>query len=256
MKYIFLWDIYGKVWRNTVKKVLPKYIKIFKPDYIFANTENLSNGRWIRITLLDELQKIWIKAFTWGNHIFANKEIYEELEKNKRQLRPANYPENVAWKWYLLIDNSVLLINIMWNVFMKDNLNNPFETLTNILKKFENHKNLEIIVDIHAEASSEKRALAEFIDWKVSIIIWTHTHVQTNDEKILKWWTWFITDIWMCWPTNSILWVKTEIIVKSMFNQIKDKFEPAEWPWEFAWVFFEIKDWKCIKIEKIYEIEK
>lgn len=256
MKYIFLWDIYGKTWRNTVKRLLPKYIKKFTPDYVFANSENLSHWKWIRINLLDELQKAWINAFTWWNHIFSNKEIYEEFKKNKRQLRPANFPDQVAWTWYLLIDNSVLLINVMWNVFMKDNLNCPFESVNNIIKQFKNYENLEVILDIHAEASSEKRALAEFLDWKVSMIVWTHTHVQTNDDKILKWWTGFITDLWMCGPTNSILWVKTAIIVKTMITQVKDKFDPAEWPWEFAWIFFEINHWKCINIEKIYEIEK
>lgn len=282
MKYIFLWDIYGRPWRAVVKKLLPKYIDKYKPDFIFANTENLSNWRWIKLAHLDELQKIWITAFTWGNHIFSNHEIYEEFKKHKRQLRPANYPEQVVWNWYLLINKSsstwsgifqkltnihekltlsrewhdCLLINVMWNVFMKENLACPFEAVNKILEKFKHNNNLEIIIDIHAEASSEKRAIAEFLDWRASMVVWTHTHVQTNDEKILSKWTWFITDLWMCWPYDSVLWVKKDFVINNFMTQIKWKHEIAEWPCEFSWVFFEIKNGKCIKIEKIYEIDK
>lgn len=255
MKYLFLWDIYGKAWRKVVSELLPKYIKKYEVDFTFANSENLSHWNWTIPKHLDEMQNIWINFFSWWNHSFDNWEILKEFNSdNCKQIRPCNYSDKVPWKWYFLIDDKILLISVMWNTFMKTSLACPFKSVDNILKKFED-RDLEIIVDIHAEASSEKKALAYYLDWRVSVVVWTHTHIQTNDAQILQKWTWYITDIWMNWAMESVLWVKKEIIIERFLTQVWSKFQPEEdGALEFSAVFFEIKDWKCIKFQNLKEI--
>ena len=254
MKYIFLGDITGKVWRRVVEALLPKYIEKYKPDYIFANSENLSGWKWIKINYLNDLHKLWIKAFTWGNHTFKNKEIFEELEKRERQLRPCNLPEELPWKWYLLIDDKVLLINAMWNVFMKYSVACPFKAVKKIIEMYKD-RDLEIIVDFHAETTSEKKAFAYYLDGLASVIVWTHTHVQTSDAQILPEWTWNISDLWMCGPADSILWVKKEIIIDQMITTIWVRHEMSSWKWEFSGAYFEVENGKCVRIEGIFERE-
>lgn len=255
MKYLFIWDIFGKIWRETIKQNLQKYKEKYSIDFVFANTENISHWSWTIPKHLDEMAEAWVDFFTWWNHTFKNKEILKEFKsENCRQIRPCNYPNSVDWEWYILINDKILLINVMWNTFMWTSLTCPFKSVSDILEKFKD-KNLDIFVDIHAEASSEKKALAYFLDWKISWIVWTHTHIQTNDEQILQKWTWYITDIWMTWAMESILWVKKEIIINKFLTQVWTKFEPEEeWKREFCAVYFEIIDWKCIKIEKIKEV--
>jgi len=255
MKYLFLWDIYGKVWRNVVKDTLSKYIKKYDVDYVFANSENITHWSWTIPKHLDEMQEAWVRAFSWWNHTFKNKKILEEFKsENCRQIRPCNYCDEVAWLWYILIDEKVLLISAMWNTFMMTSLACPFKSVDKILEKFKD-KNLEIIVDMHAEASSEKKALAYYLDWRVSAVVWTHTHIQTNDAQIFEEWTWYITDIWMNWARDSILWVKKEIIINRFLTQIWWKFEAEDnWKKEFSAVFIEIENWKCIKMENISDI--
>jgi len=277
MKYIFLWDINGKPWRKVIKELLPKYIKKYQPDFIFANSENLSHWKWANSKQLDEMQEFWINFFTWWNHSFDTKQCIEEFEnlqnnkkdkKNKlkkRQLRPLNYPEWTIWDWYFLIDEKVLLVSVMWNTFMQTQLENPILCIENLFEKIKSEiwekefSNLDIFIDIHAETSSEKKAIWYNFDWIATCIVWTHTHIQTNDAQIFKNWTWYITDLWMNWSFESIIWIKKEIIINRIKTQIWEKFELEEdWKLEFSWIFCETENlnWKskCKKIELIKEI--
>lgn len=264
MKYIFLWDISGKPWRTVIKKLLPKYIEKYKPDFIIANSENLSHWKSANPKHLDEMQEIWIDFFTWWNHTFWSKEAIKEfdLDKNwntsKRQLRPLNYPKWTMWEWYFIIENKILLISILWNVFMQTQLENPILCIENLFEKIkseiweEKFLKLDIFIDIHAETASEKKWIAYNFDWIATWIFWTHTHIQTNDAQILEKWTWYITDLWMNWAMESILWVKKEIIIKRIKTQIWEKFEIKEdWKFELSWIFFESENNKCKKIELI-----
>jgi len=266
MKYIFLWDIVSKWWRRVIERLLPKYIEKYQPDFVIANSENMSHWKWANPKHLDEMQKIWIDYFTWWDHSFDTKTAIEEFESSswktsKRQLRCLNYPKWTVWKWYFIIEDKILLISLMWNAFMKHNLSCPIATLEELFEKLRKERwkeyfdNLEIFVDFHAETTSEKKALWYFLDWIATWVVWSHTHIQTNDTQILKNWTWYITDLWMNWAMESVLWVKTEIIIEMMKTKIPQKFErEEEWKLEFNWVFMESKNWKCEKIELIREI--
>ena len=259
MKYIFLWDINGKPWRKVIEKMLPKYVEKYNPDFVIANSENLTHWKGANSKHLDEMQEIWINFFTWWNHTFWTKDAMKEFDLwSKRQLRPINYPKCEIWYWYFLIDEKFLLISAMWNVFMWIDLDNPFLVVEDLFAKIkseiweEKFQKLDIFIDFHAETTSEKKTFAYNFDWIATWIFGTHTHVQTNDAQILQKWTWYITDLWMNWAMESVLWVQKDIIIKMMKTQIYDKFELEEqWKYEFSGVFVETENWKCKKIEAI-----
>lgn len=264
MKILIFWDIYWRVWRNAFKKHFADLKKKYNPDFIIVNPENISSGRWPILKHMQELDKLDIDLYTSWNHIFDNyDEIKDYLDKHDSKLiRPANYYESdyvyIPWKWYKIIEKDnkkLLVINIMSSIFMKDEMYNPFLKVDEILKNINLDELNWIIIDFHRETTSEIYALAMFLDWKISFVYWTHTHIQTNDELILPNWTWLLTDVWMSWPLYSIIWADFENI-KSRFLSwiIKWKIEQSlDKNYIVSWCIIEIddKNKKCLNIEKI-----
>lgn len=260
MKILIFWDVFWRIGRKALGKELPILKNKYNPDFVVANVENATSWRWIIEKHAIELEKLWIDLMTWWDHIFDNFiKIKDYLDKDDSKLiRVANFynDENLEWKGYKLIEKNwktLLLIHLLSETFINHRVYNPFLKIQEILKKFERKKIDWIIVDFHKEVTSEGYWMAHFLDWKVSFIFGTHTHIQTNDELIFPGWTWLISDVWMNWPLFSVIWADYNSVKKRFLTWInKWKIEQClDKNYVVNWVCVDIEDNKCINIEKI-----
>ncbi len=261
MKILIFWDVYWRIGRKALKKELPILKEKYSPDFVIVNIENASSGRGPIEKHAEFFENLWIDVMTSWDHIFDNEEkIKNFLNKdNSKLIRPLNFYESkdfeIPWKWYKVIEKNgkkLLVINLMSETFMKYNLANPFLVIKNFLSNLQ-EKFDAIIIDYHKEVTSEIQALRFFLDWWVSFIFWTHTHVQTNDEFISEKWTWIITDVWMVGPYPSVIWADFSSLEKRFLTWItKWKIEQSlVKSYLVNWVFVEIENFKTKKIEKI-----
>lgn len=231
MKVLFIGDIVASPGRKTVEKVLPILKRSDNIGLILANAENLAHGRGITESVITDMQLCGVDYFTGGDHMFWQKGIEDVIDKLP-VIRPANYPEGTLGKGYTIIDagkeGEILLINLMGRTFLNDRLNDPFRTADEILKKHAGKEFKAILVDFHAEATSEKMAMGFYLDGRVTAVVGTHTHVPTSDTMLLPKGTMFVSDIGMTGIIDSVLGVKKEIIIKQFLTAINQKFEWEE----------------------------
>ena len=228
MKILFIGDIVGKYGLEYLKNKLPQLRNDYKPNLIVVNAENTTNGKGLNLRDYKELMSLNISALTMGNHTFRNQEINEFIDGSKIA-RPMNIL-NQKGLGYVDINfngNIVTIINLIGTIHMDTayELDNPFKVVDNFLS---NHKSDYVIVDMHAEATSEKLAMAYFLDGRVNAVVGTHTHVQTSDARVLPNNTLYITDLGMTGPLNGILGVKKEIIIDRLVNDGKEVFKLDE----------------------------
>lgn len=230
MRILFIGDIVGEPGRRAIKELVPKITKREKIDFIVANGENAAGGSGITPILVDELLGYGIDVITSGDHIWKRKEIVERLSQDARILRPANYPREAPGFGSTVVASKggidVGVINIQGRVFMQA-IEDPFRVVKSEVDRIKGKARV-IIVDIHAEATSEKMALGWFLDGTVSAVVGTHTHVQTADEKILPKGTAFLTDAGMTGPFDSVIGRNKEQILTRFITQMPAKFEMAE----------------------------
>ena len=259
MKILAFGDVYGRIWRAALKKELPALKQLHNPDFILVNVDNITSWRWAVEHLVSELNDMWVDIMTGGDHIYDNYgQIKDYLKSdNTNLLIPANTYQKDSGTGYKVFEKNgkrLLAIHLMGNVFMRDNLYNPFLKAEEILG--EDHGDLDgIIVDFHKEATSEFYGLSMFLDGRVSSVFGTHTHVQTNDEMILSEWTGIMCDIGMVWPLNSVIWAEFSSVKERFLSGInKGKIEQSLGKsFVVGWVIIEIDEQtlKCIGIEKI-----
>jgi len=227
---LFIGDIVGRPGRKTVYQLLPLLYERYKLDCVIANGENAAGGLGITPKIADELFKNGIDIITSGNHIWKKKEVFPYLDANDKILRPANYPAGVPGRGYTFLTLSqevkLAVINLEGRVFMKS-LDCPFRTVEVLLKEI-SPLTPNIIVDFHAEATSEKMAMGWFLDGKVSAVLGTHTHVQTADETILPAGTAYITDVGMTGPLASVIGMDKDIALNGFLSQLPQRFKPAK----------------------------
>lgn len=230
MKVLFIGDIVGKPGRTALRLGLPDLINKFKVDFVIANAENAAGGFGITKSVGEEIFSMGVHVLTSGNHIWDKKEAVSYIPKENRLLRPANYPNGVPGSGNIILGTNsgekVAVLNISGRVFMTP-LDCPFRTAERELPALQEQTNI-IIVDFHAEATSEKSAFGLYLDGRVSAVIGTHTHVQTADEKILPGGTAYITDVGMTGPANSVIGVKKEMIIEKFLTQVPKRFETAK----------------------------
>lgn len=230
MKILFVGDIVGKSGRRAVQNLLPRVVAAHDIDVVIANCENAAGGLGVTREVVEELYRSNVNVLTSGNHIWDKKEILEFIDDYETLLRPANYPAGSAGKGSVAITDSsgsVLgVINVEGRVFMKP-LDCPFRVAEREIERLGSHSEI-IIVDIHAEATSEKQAMGWFLDGKVSAVLGTHTHVQTADERILPNGTAYITDVGMTGSMDSVLGVNKEIALERFLTMMPNKFEVAK----------------------------
>lgn len=234
-------DVIGKIGRRTISQILPglKYDKGI--DFCIANAENAAGGFGLTRKISDELFSSQIDVLTSGNHIWSKKEIYQLLEEDRRILRPLNYPSGVPGEGSILLghgDKTLGVINLCGRIFL-ETIDCPFRAVRDELVRMQ-EKTRSILVDIHAEATSEKLAMGYFLDGKVSAVIGTHTHIQTADERILPGGTAYLTDVGMAGPINSIIGIKTDIILKRFLTRLPIRLDVAKGRGQFCGAVIEI----------------
>lgn len=230
MKVLFIGDIVGKGGRTAVKALLPNLVDKYKIDLVIANGENIAAGFGLTGSLVDELFKTGVHIITTGNHVWDKKEFIPYISKDNRVLRPLNYPPGVPGTGSIAITLQnglkVAVINISGRVFMTG-MDCPFRTGQAEIERLSKETDI-IIIDFHAEATSEKIAFGYFVDGKVSAVIGTHTHVQTADEKILPNGTAYITDVGMTGPCHSVIGMEINQIIQRFLTSMPARFETAQ----------------------------
>lgn len=220
-------DVVARLGRSTLAAVVPLWRKKYKPDLVVANVENLAHGRGVTLKTLDELQKIGIDAFTGGNHVWT-KESPLELMQEHHLAVPANDPRTPIDKALVKVpcgDQALFVLNLQGTIFMNDDsVENPFLHFDKVVAG----KPLPLLVDLHAEATSEKVAFGHYVDGRASLVVGTHTHIPTADAKILPKGTGYITDIGMTGSDDSVLGVNKEIIIKRFTGEAKEIFDYPE----------------------------
>ena len=211
MKILVIGDIIGKPGRRAVRELLPGLRHELGADMVIANAENAAGGFGLTAETAEELLKAGCDVFTSGNHIWAQKDFLTHLDGALPVVRPANYPEGVPGRGYLVKDN-VMVVNLIGRTFMGI-ADCPFRTMDRLLENIE-PKPAVIVVDFHAEATSEKAALGFYLDGRVSAVLGTHTHVGTVDTKILLEGTAYVTDIGMTGPEDSIIGDDKESVIR------------------------------------------
>uniref|UniRef100_A0A7C5EMB3 TIGR00282 family metallophosphoesterase n=1 Tax=Desulfobacca acetoxidans TaxID=60893 RepID=A0A7C5EMB3_9BACT len=256
MNILFLGDIVGSPGRRAVEELLNRLVDRHLIDLVVANGENASGGIGITPAVADQLLNMGIDLLTSGNHIWKHKEIVPYLEDTDRLLRPANYPPDTPGRGYAILETAlgekVAVINLEGRVFMSP-LECPFRTVEKILAGFSPEVKV-ILVDMHAEATSEKLAMGWFLDGRVSAVLGTHTHVQTADERVLPGGTGYITDVGMTGPINSVIGMKTEVILERFLTQRPQPFKVASQNIQLQGVVLKIDPrGRCQKITRIQE---
>ena len=261
MKILFIGDIVGKIGRQAIALALPDLRKKYQPDVVVANVENLAHGKGITSKTLMEMQEAGIEIMTSGNHVWKKQDVTEAMnECHVNLITPANDPRTLDNHDMINIkigSNNLSVINLLGRVFMEEEgLRCPFQEIDKILEDKIDNQDI-ILVDIHAEATSEKKALGWYLDGKVSAVLGTHTHIPTADAQILPQGTAYITDVGMVGPVDSVLGVKKELIIEKFFTDGPIVFKiPEEGMVEINAVLLEIDDQtkKAKSIERISQI--
>jgi len=244
MKLLFIGDIVGKIGRNATKTLLPSVSSKYKIDLVIANGENAAGGFGITEKIVSEIFSYGVHVITTGNHVWDKKEFIPHISKEDRVLRPLNYPPGVPGfgsLLYKLRDSiKVAVVNLSGRVFMS-NIDCPFRVGKETIEKLRAETRI-IIIDFHAEATSEKIAFGLFMDGKVSAVIGTHTHVQTADEKILPGGTAYITDVGMTGPSDSVIGIEKEQIIQKFLTNMPMRFETARGEGIFSAVVIEMDE--------------
>jgi len=230
MKVLFIGDIVGKPGRRAVSEFVPSLISERKIDLVIANCENAAAGFGVTREIVEELYSCRIDVLTSGNHIWNKKEVLEFIGDYETLLRPANYPMTTPGSGTVLMPTAkgeyVGVLNLAGRIFMHPSAC-PFTTAKSKIVELR-EKTKVIIVDIHAEATSEKKALGWYLDGEVSAVLGTHTHVQTADEEILPQGTAYISDVGMTGPFDSVIGIKKDIIIERFLTQMPNKFDVAK----------------------------
>ncbi len=231
IKIFCVGDVVGAQGCEFLRKKLADFKRDNNIDICIVNGENSAVGNGILPRSCDHIFTSGADIITGGNHTLKRREIFEYLDNTEGIIRPANYGNGVWGKGYTIIDKGaykVGVINLMGRVYLDGHLC-PFETADKIIEEIKKETNI-IIVDFHAEATAEKKALGYYLDGKVSAVFGTHTHVQTSDLGIMQNGTGYITDLGMTGPEESVLGVKKEIIIDKFRKGFTQMFETAETP--------------------------
>ena len=259
MKVLFIGDIFGEPGRRAVARAVPKLVVQRQIDIVIGNGENAAAGFGITPELAEELFDLGLAVITTGNHAWDKKEILDYFPREPRLLRPANYPSGVPGNGSVVVESAggeqLGVLQLMGRAYMPT-LDCPFQVAKKelaVLKK----RVASVIVDMHAEATSEKMAMGHYLDGEVVAVVGTHTHVQTADDQILPKGTAYLTDIGMTGPLHSVIGVKKELAIEKFLTGMPRRFEVASGPAVFCAVLIELdaRLGKALSIERIRIID-
>ncbi len=248
MKILFCGDIVGRSGRDAFIKYIKPLKEALQTDCIIVNGENAAHGFGINPAICRDLYSAGVNVITTGNHIWDQKEIVSHIQNDKKLLRPVNYPAGAPGSGYCVVETAkghkVLVINVMGRLFM-DTLDDPFPAIDAVLKKHPLGSSVQaIVVDVHAEATSEKMAMGHFCDGRASLVVGTHTHVPTADGQILDGGTAYQSDAGMCGDYNSVVGMDKEIPLFKFLRKMPppDRMKPATGDGTLCGVFVETDD--------------
>ena len=254
MKILAVGDLVGTVGLKKFEKEYKTIKEKENIDFCIVNAENVAEGMGITEKAFKTLLDLKVDCITMGNHTWAKKDIFNFID-NPKLIRPANYSRNNPGKGYQIFhckDKKIAVINLIGRVTMNVLSENPFTVAEDIIEKIKNHVDM-IVIEFHAEATSEKLALAYFLDGKVTAIYGTHTHVQTADEMIMKNGTGYITDIGMTGPKESVIGMNKDASIKRFLTSLPERYKIAENEAKLNGCIFEIDDETC-RVTKIKRI--
>ncbi|HEX78717.1 MAG TPA: TIGR00282 family metallophosphoesterase [Dehalococcoidia bacterium] len=237
MLILAIGDIIGKPGRQAVKEILPGLKKQRGIDFVIANGENVAGGIGLTPATAEELLEAGVDVITSGNHIWAQKDIIPCLDGKMPVLRPLNYPPGVPGRGYIVVNN-IVVVNLIGRTFI-GNFDCPFRTMDKLLAELPLELKT-IIIDFHAEATSEKVALGHYLDGRVSAVLGTHTHVGTIDSKILPKGTAYVTDIGMTGPDNSIIGDDIDAVLERFLTMIPNRLSVGKGRVTFNAILIEI----------------
>ena len=258
MKILIIGDVVGTCGTEFIRKNLSEFSKNNSIDMIIANGENSAKNNGLDKSSADILFSAGVDVITSGNHIWHKFETQNFIDDYPNILRPANYPGNCPGNGYVIYNAGgvrVLVISVLGTVYL-ESLTSPFETVERILQREQGAFDISV-VDIHAEATSEKAALARYFDGRLTAVVGTHTHVQTADERILPRGTAFITDLGMTGAYESILGVVSERVINKFITKMPTRFEQAEGECQFNAVIIDVDDvtHKAKVIDRVYIVK-
>ncbi len=254
MKILMIGDVFGRVGRDMLFEYSER--GFFGADCVIANVENSAHGRGVTMHVFDELEKCGIDAYTLGNHIWDSSDILNVFRYNDKIIRPYNLEGDLAGKGSYIINakNGVKigLINLLGKVNIPNQTTSPFLAADRAIGEIKDKCDF-IAVDFHAEATSEKQAMGYHLDGKVAILVGTHTHIQTADEKILPNGTGYITDLGMTGPCDSVIGMDKHNVMQTFVTGIPKRLEPAVGKGQFNGAIFEVceKTGRTISVERI-----
>ena len=218
-------DVVGKLGRRTVSAVLPDIRRDHALDLVVANGENAAGGRGLTPRTAEELFQAGVDVITSGNHVWENREVFPLLQGDAPVVRPLNYPEGAPGRGFLRHDG-VTVINLMGRTFMNLQLDCPFRGVDRALAEAGDSR--VVLVDMHAEATSEKIAMGFYLDGRVSAVVGTHTHIPTSDTRVLPKGTAYVTDLGMVGAINSVLGMEIEPVLQRFLTQLPNRFGPVD----------------------------
>jgi len=258
MKILFIGDVVGSPGRTAIRELLSTIKKREEIDFVIANAENSAGGTGITQRVANDLFNSGCQALTAGDHIWRRQEVVDIIKTNPKILRPLNFPKAAPGNGYGFyeLDSgiSVCVVSLIGRVFIEAQSESPFLAIRDTLGQLKSKTNI-IILDFHAEATSEKVAMGWFLDGEVSAVVGTHTHVQTADERILPGGTAYITDVGMTGPCDSVIGRKKEQIIERFITGMPIRFELGKEDVQLQGVVVEIdeKNGKGISIKRIRE---
>jgi metallophosphoesterase (TIGR00282 family) len=225
LRVLFIGDIIGRPGRRAVTDLLPGIKREYGIDFTVANCENSAGGFGVTKKIVEELTELGIDVLTSGNHIWDRRDVAQELDSFTNVLRPYNYPPGLPGRGWGVFEaaggTKVVVLNLQGRVFMRP-IDCPFRAAHELLKGIEDKI---VIVDMHAEATSEKVAMGWHLDGRVSAVVGTHTHVQTCDDRVLPGGTAYVTDVGMTGPHDSVIGIEKEAIIKRFLTEVPNRFE-------------------------------
>ncbi|WP_339320605.1 TIGR00282 family metallophosphoesterase [Paenibacillus sp. FSL R10-2734] len=254
MKVLFIGDIVGNVGRKALREMLPSLKSKYQPHIIIVNGENSAAGRGITKAIANEFFNWGVHGITMGNHTWDNKDIFEFIDDEARIIRPANFPPGTPGRGYTVVKGNgkeLALVNLQGRTFLPA-IDCPFRVGEEIVEELRrDHKC--ILVDFHAEVTSEKIAMGYFMDGRASIVVGTHTHVQTNDDVILPGGTAYLTDAGMVGSSEGILGMERDAVLYKFTTQLPARFVVDEGKWQLHGLFAELDEntGAATRLEKI-----
>ena len=255
MRFLFIGDIVGKSGRDIVSSLLYTLKVENNIDLVIANAENSAHGKGITYKIYNQLINEGVDYITMGNHTFSKKEVFDHINEMDNMVVPYNHQMRSTEKYYRIIDNNglkICLTNVLGDVLIGETSISPFESMDKILEETKD-MNIDIyFVDFHAETTAEKRIFAEYYRDQIDVVVGTHTHVQTADERMIDDLA-FITDVGMCGTYDSVIGRDIDESINQKVNNIKSKYTIAEGEALFCAVIIEIdeKEKKAISIERL-----